>query len=166
MMDGIKSWIITLMVAAIVGEILLMIAPQGNVSKILKIAVSVFFLGCFLTPFATLGSGGLEDISFDYHSGVEENTSALDDTMQQQTLDEFKRNIVQIITVNLKDLEITPQKIDVQVNMLEDHSIQIDCIEIWLDSSYRSQEKTVTDKFHNVFGYKTQLLLHYGEEAP
>ena len=34
MMEGIKNWIIALMVAAIVGEILLMIAPQGNVSKI------------------------------------------------------------------------------------------------------------------------------------
>lgn len=164
-MDGIKSWIITLMAAAIAGEILLMIAPQGNVSKILKIAVSVFFLGCFLTPFATLGSGGLKDISFDYQGEVGENTSALDQTMQEQTLKEFERNIVQIVTVNLRDIEIPAEKIEVEVNMLEDDSIQIDCIEICLDSSYRPQEKKAADRLHDVFGYKTRLLLHFGEEA-
>ena len=164
MMEGIKNWIIALMVAAIVGEILLMIAPQGNVSKILKVAVSVFFLGCFLTPFAALGSGGMEQLSFDYQSGVNSNTSALDETMQQQTLVQFEKNIVQIAVVNLKDLDIPPQKIEAEVNMQEDNSIQIDCINIWLDSSYQSREKAAADQLHSVFGYKTQLLFHYGEE--
>ncbi len=46
-MEGIKNWVTVLMVSAIVGEMILLIAPPGNISKVLKIAVSVFFLGCF-----------------------------------------------------------------------------------------------------------------------
>ena len=105
-----------------------------------------------------------EQISFDYQSGVNSNTSALDETMQQQTLVQFEKNIVQIAVVNLKDLDIPPQKIEAEVNMQEDNSIQIDCINIWLDSSYQSREKAAADQLHSVFGYKTQLLFHYGEE--
>ncbi len=163
MMEEIKNWIIVLMVAAIVGEILLMLAPQGNVSKILKIAVSVFFLGCFLAPFAALGDGDLEKISFDYQSGVNSNAAELDETMQQQTLEEFKNNIEQIASVNLKDLEISAQKIEAEVNMQEENSIQIDCISIWLDSSFQPKEKTIENQMHSIFGYKTKLLFYYGE---
>ncbi len=163
MMEGIKNWIIVLMVSAVVGEILLMVAPQGNVTKILKVAVSVFFLGCFLAPFAALGNGDLEKISFDYHNEVNSNSAVLDETMQQQTLEEFERNIVQIAAVNLRDLEISPQKIETEINMQEDHSIQIDCIHIWLDSSFQSKEQAMESQLHRVFGYKTEFLFYYEE---
>lgn len=162
-MEGIKNWVTVLMVSAVVGEMILLIAPPGNISKVLKIAVSVFFLGCFLTPFATLGNEGLEKFSFDYQSKVNSNTSALDETMQQQILDQFQKNIVQIISVNLDDLDVSAQKIEVAINMQEDTSIQMECINIWLDSSYQAKEKIMTDQLHSVFGYKTQILFHYEE---
>jgi len=57
-METLRTWALTVAIAALAGGIVRLLAPKGAVEKALRTAVAVFLLSAFLTPL--FAQGGLD----------------------------------------------------------------------------------------------------------
>ena len=91
----IKSYIITITSTIILNEILLLILPDGNMKKYIKVVCAIVILIIILTPFITIFTGGgttiqIQDILNGFNQSYIEKT---DIDIYQNYVDKiFERN--------------------------------------------------------------------------
>ncbi len=62
-MDALKQWMVCIVICAIIGAVVNIISPKGNMERVMKVAVSSFLMCAFLSPFI---SGVSTDISLEF----------------------------------------------------------------------------------------------------
>ena len=82
-MNEIIAWVLCISVASIVGGLVRVLAPNGNVQTALHTAVGVFLIACFLLPLLNLKTIDWSTI-LEFNAAYESNQT-LADTVTQQT---------------------------------------------------------------------------------
>lgn len=120
-MDTVKQWVLTVVIAAAAGAIVLMLSPEGEVNKSVKTAVSLFLMAAMIMPFA---------------KGVELNLGdifAESEAEQPDLTDSVCEQMKAALTVKIQDIleenGIKYENINIDMN-IEDNEITVNGIEI------------------------------------
>lgn len=103
-MDSIKQWAMTICFAALAAGLANIIAPKGNLEKVYKFAVSLFFLCCVLVPLFSLKGISL---NMNLQSVTQQNNN-LQKTVDEQKLSETQSSVSALITEACKKKGVTP----------------------------------------------------------
>ena len=126
-MEAIKSWASAVCFAALAAGMAGILTPRGNLEKISKFAVSLFFLCCILMPVFKFRQVSLQLPAVQTTSG---QTSTLEQTVQKQSGEQAEEKLSEIVKNECIRNGVTPQS--VQVSLATD-----------ADGSYRIREVSV-----------------------
>lgn len=121
-MDSIKQWVMTVCFAALAAGLANIIAPKGNMEKVYKFAVSVFFLCCVLVPLFDLKGVSLH---MNLASTPQQQNSTLQRTVQEQELSETKDSVSALITSTCQKSGVTPASVTVNAQISQSGVISI-----------------------------------------
>lgn len=127
MMEHIRSWILSIAMAALAGGLVWLLAPKGNVQKAVRTLVAVFLLSAFIMPLFT-NSGVNLDWVFPDDAQTPTN-AALDDTVSQQLKTAVEAEMKRQIEAVLGAHGIAGQ-ISLDTSILPDGSIEIVTAEV------------------------------------
>jgi len=153
-MEAIKEWAFSICAAAIAGAAVELISPSGNIKKMVKITVSVFFLTCMLSPMIDLGIDAFYGYG-EYEPAPE--TEHFETQVEDEMLKIFTQNIQEKVNNALEECKIKDAKIKTKINIGEDFSISISEIKISLGKEYAEKEGEVTDLLCERFGAKVNI---------
>ncbi len=153
-MEAIKDWAFSICAAAIAGAAAELISPSGNIKKMVKITVSVFFLTCMLSPVLELGIDAFYGYG-EYEPAPE--TEQFGGQVEEEKLKIFAQNIQDKVNDTLEECEIKDAKIKTNINIGEDFSISISEIKISLGKEYAEKESEVTSLLCERFGAKVNI---------
>ena len=141
-MDSLKAWAVTICFAALAAGLANIIAPKGNMEKVYKFAVSLFFLCCVLTPLFHLKGISLQmNIQTQTQSQLQSGT--LQKTVDAQKLAQAESGVSELITQACKDNGVTPLNVSVKAAMGSDGAISISGAEITLKKADFSQKDVI-----------------------
>ena len=121
-MQSLRTWALSIAMAALAGGVVWLLAPKGNVQKALRALIAVFLLCAFLTPFFTRGGIGLDWILPDIQNTPTNPT--LEETVARQLKTAVEEEIAKRMQAVLDERKITGQ-ISLDTSILPDGSIEI-----------------------------------------
>lgn len=141
-MDAVRDWALSVCAASVCGGIVYLLSPSGSLEKVLKIAVSVFFLTCLLSPVIT----DWRDININGESfsiSQDKNAQEYQNIYQHQVLEECRKSIRKLTYDILAENSLAAQKIEAIINIGGDNSIIIKQIELYMDEAYENQKEKI-----------------------
>ncbi|MCL1952869.1 MAG: hypothetical protein FWF60_08590 [Oscillospiraceae bacterium] len=121
-MEQLRTWALSVAMAALAGGVVWLLAPKGSVQKALRTLIAVFLLCAFLTPFFTRADINLDWILPDTRRSPE--TPALEDTVARQLKTAVEEEIAKRINAVLSGRGAAGQ-ISLDTSILPDGSIEI-----------------------------------------
>lgn len=131
-MEQIKQWAVNICITLIVTGVFSMLIPQGNMEKVMRFAVSTFFLCCLLLPFFT----GLPELEWEWE--IETYSAAadpLESTVKEQLQALSERNVERVVREMLENAGITAEKIEADIHISEENSVSISRVTVVLKES-------------------------------
>ena len=104
-MESLKSWAMTICFAAVAAGLANIVAPKGNLEKVYKFAVSLFFLCCVLVPLFNLKGISLRISS---QGSTQQQNNNLQSTVQDQKLKLTESSVSELIIDSCGKIGITP----------------------------------------------------------
>jgi stage III sporulation protein AF len=127
-MDSIKQWAMTICFAALAAGLANIIAPKGNLEKVYKFAVSLFFLCCVLVPLFNL-----KGISLNMNlQSVTQQNSNLQKTVDEQKLSEIQSSVSALITEACQKKGVTPLSVTTKAVIDKSGNIAISSVVVKL----------------------------------
>lgn len=152
-MDFIKNWILIVVSTAVIGSIILILAPGGTTEKAVKTVVSLLLLLAFIVPFA--GRKYSDYLLYEIKPENNETTVDAEKILTQLTATELENLVADIL--NRASVAYDEIKVTVSGNGNE---IIIESITIFLpdDSNYNNQEvkKLLLEKI----GYNVEVVVN------
>lgn len=157
-MEYVKQYAFSICVSALAATLCHMILPNSNISKVLKTAISVFFLSSLLSPFLA---------DFDILYEIERYTPIIPSSQQQiieeQTneyvIQQFELKIKELILRDLKNIGIDPVNITVSIRENDDDSLSVENVEIFLSQNDSRYKTDVAIKTKNITQCQPQIYL-------
>lgn len=123
-MEAIKSWVMTICFAAIAAGMAGIIAPSGNLEKIFKYVISLFFLACILVPVFNLKNIKIDEfIPAVSQSSTDSNSQP--DFVARQAIDQTKSNLSDLICGCCKTYGVTPLFVYIDVSQSSGGQINV-----------------------------------------
>lgn len=158
MMETLKDWAFSLCLAIVAGEIMIMILPKSNTTKIFKFVLSTFFLGVIIFPF--LG-GSIEldiDLSSDIVYPATQNAQNLDSIVRSQMADQLEK----VTQKYLKEKEVYNPKI--QVQLIDQENATLFETTITLTSIDKPKAHTIQKELEKLLGTTVTLIFSDKDE--
>lgn len=150
-MEGIREWVLAVCAAAIGGGLVHMLAPQGNVQKVLKVSLSVFFLCCLLSP---VWSGDLQ-LEFEQAQDAPEGTQRTEELQQayEDTIEaQVRAQLAEAVRIRLGENGITCLQIVINTTTTQTGSIDISSVTVELDEGYSDRAEDVEREVEELLG--------------
>ena len=158
-MNEIKQWAVNVCVTLAATGIFSMLIPHGNMEKVMKFAVSVFFLSCLLFPFFT----GLPELQWNAQESTGVPYENIQETMNRQFLELSRKRIEQIVGQILAAEGIQPEKITADIHISEDNSVSINKVTVTLNGTSRLTADRMRSIIKEQTGIETETMLISGE---
>lgn len=157
MVEYIKQYVFSVCVSALVVTLIQMFLPQKGVSKVMKMAISVFFLSSLISPF--LLDFDIDD-EIEKYSLVtfEENTNLLEKT-DEYIISQFELKIKELILTELKTIEVDPVNLEVKISKKLDESLYIESVKIFLTKNDMLYQTDVFFKVKSITLCEPQIYL-------
>lgn len=147
-MDSIKQWAMTICFAALAAGLANIIAPKGNLEKVYKFAVSLFFLCCVLVPLFNL-----KGISLNINmQSVSQQNSNLQKTVDEQKLSETQSSVSALITETCKKKGVTPLSVTTKAAIDKSGNISISSAVIKLKKDNLVKKAEITTAVKDELG--------------
>ena len=158
-MNEIKKWAVNVCVTLAATGVFSMLIPHGSMEKVMKFAVSVFFLSCLLFPFVTdlprLQWNALESAGTPYEN--------VQETMNRQFLELSRKRIEHIVRQILDTEGIQPEKIIADIHISEDNSVSINKVTVTLSEKNRLMAGRMRSIIKEQTGIEIETMLISGE---
>lgn len=148
-------------VTLVVTSIFMMLLPSGHMTKIVKFAVHLFLLIAIVAPF--IGS------PIDFSAKAEaftweqnETAKSLNELADEQLLRSFEKSLRLQAEAVFKKYEIAPEKIEFNMNVRSDRSIDISKLEILLKGSDKDRCGKAVRELNEMFGVTAVLTFTDG----
>lgn len=146
-MDGLREWAFGLCAAAIACGLMRILTPKSSMEHVFSAVVSVFFLGCILSPIL-LGTIDA-DISLtspdELREQLEQRTRGLEDTLNDEFTESASESIRLAAQQTLEEMGVDYRNIYIHTNENEQNSISISECEVTLDASYQSRHTQIRE---------------------
>jgi hypothetical protein len=151
-MDAIKSWAVTICLAALAAGIAGIIAPSGKMEKVYKFAVSLFFLCCMLVPLFSIKGISLGKISLDYTSNSVPNRE-IASTVNEQAIHLAQQNVAALVKNCCLSCGAEPKSVTVKVAASGTNSaMSVESAEVTLKTADMQKKQKIADAVMNKLG--------------
>lgn len=113
-MEQLKAWATTLCFAAVAAGMAGILAPTGNLEKVYKFVVSVFFLSCVLVPLFQIRHISLPQQAL--AAGNATTSYGIEDTVRRQQEDAVKLQLNEMISECAKKYGVSPKIITMELS--------------------------------------------------
>lgn len=136
-MDSVKAWAISICMASLAGTLAHFLSPSGNIQRIFKVVISVFFITVMIYPIVGLTTDDIGDVidGYTYADSYADNVDDIADVVLKQSVAQIKSGVRDV----LRTLEIDEAEITVNTDIADDDSIVISSVEITVGEEYRSE---------------------------
>lgn len=111
-MDGIKQWVLSIAISAVVGAIILMLSPGGATDRSVKTAVSLFLMASLMSPFIKNVDFSLPEIEV-----YEQSDEVKQSDLNQVVTDEFKAAVEKKIGEILTQCGINEGQVNIDITV-------------------------------------------------
>lgn len=155
-MEGIRFIGLSICITTVVTSIFSMLAPDSKLDKVLKFAISLFFLTSIISPFVNNKLDFRIELS-DITQRVQ--TRELSQNVQSQFLSIAKGNLENTIENTLLRENISPKKVEVLINISEDNSISINKLMVYIEKNDEQKKQTIEKLVKDSVGYAPQIII-------
>lgn len=148
-------------ITLVVTSIFMMLLPSGHMTKIVKFAVHLFLLIAIVTPFIGKPidfSAKAEAFTWEQN----ETAKSLNELADEQLLRSFEKSLRLQAEAVFKKYEIAPEKIEFNMNVRSDRSIDISKLEILLKGSDKDRCDKAVRELNEMFGVTAVLAFTDG----
>lgn len=149
-MDAIKSWAVTVCLAALAAGIAGIVAPSGKLEKTYRFAVSLFFLCCMVTPLFGLRHIALPEISQTAAAGVSDADGFQSDVAEQTRL-LAEQNLKAAVQSCCQTAGAAPLSVSVGLKG-SGSALSLSSVTVTLRSSQMSQQDAVSSAIRTQLG--------------
>lgn len=149
-MEALKSWGITVCLAALAAGVAGIIAPGGKMDKVYKFAVSLFFLCCMLVPLFNLKNIPLGSVNLANTYTASGNN--LDSTVKTQEKLLARQKIAKLIKSCCESCGVKPLGVDVYLKNDSASQISVDNIEVTLRAKDMPKKSDIEENIKNRLG--------------
>lgn len=154
-METIRQWAVSICITLVATAIFSMLIPKGNMEKVMKFMLSIFFISCLLAPFL----GGMPQIDLAAEAAELTNYTAINEQMQDQIRQLSEANLCRAIDEMLQQEGYQAKKVEAEVNILEDDSISITNITVTLEQTEEKNVQRVREFVEKQTAIHTQIIL-------
>ena len=148
-MLDIKQWSVVLCICAVICAIIEIMAPGGNMDKILKTVLSGFVLCALIVPLKNI------DLSFDFSVPYTQDFPEQEETqqlLQEQTLTLAEHKIKLLAQAELDKIDVTPENIKIFTDNSDISSISIITIEVTVKENYSNKTDMIKSGLEQALG--------------
>ncbi len=151
-MDGISSWALSISICAVICTIVEVLISDSRLEKTVRFILGVFMVCAVIFPLGSVISG-FSSISLDESSSIE-----VDDKLSAQQEELIKSQISMLIEGTLEDMEIYPEKIEVNMDIDENESISLITAEVTLSKEYVESAGAVVEAVMSELGLECEVV--------
>ncbi|MFZ2538293.1 MAG: stage III sporulation protein AF [Oscillospiraceae bacterium] len=153
-MEGIRLIGISICITTVVTSIFSMLTPNTKLDKVLKFAISLFFLTSIVSPFVNNKLDFRIDISDITQTP---QTRELSQSIENQFVSIAKSNIENTVGNLLLRENISSKKIEVLININEDNSISINKLMVYINKSDEKRKQDIEKIVKEGAGFAPQV---------
>ncbi|MCI8496907.1 MAG: hypothetical protein HFE85_01485 [Clostridiales bacterium] len=150
-MEALKNWAVSICFAGIAAAVAQMLFPAGSMQKVFRIAVSAFFLCCFVSPLLSIGPS-LELSIPEIRGEADSTAEALEQEIERQLQASVEAKVKSLIEDAIAAQKIKPQKIIVRMDTGEDGGIVMKQVTIVLEKKDVQSSLAVKGAVQNALG--------------
>lgn len=155
-MQIIRNWALIICFASIACSMLEIMAPNGNMEKIMRFVFGIFMLCAVVNPLiVTLQNINLDIKTDNKDYTIEDFTDHFDTKVNEVAID----NIKEIIISELNLIDIKPRKVDVFMDMKDKDCISIKEITVTLDKKNSNKQEEVKKVLEKKLGIKINVAV-------
>ena len=157
-METIKEWAFTVCITMVGAALFSMLVPKGSMKKTVQFTISLFFLVSIVSPLIQ------SPLTLDFESllGSYDNQSVqanVENTANEQIKSLAAKKTEDVVLEKLKEKNVQPEKIAVNVNINEDGSICINDISIFLYKENAQEQKNLQTFIESELEIETQVFV-------
>jgi hypothetical protein len=156
-MEHIKQYAFSLCVCALISTLILMLIPKSNLSKVVKITLSVFFLSSFLSPFLWNIDLKSEIERYSPISFEEEYNKQYLKT-NEYLINEVQLEVERIVLSELSNIGVQAIDVDIKIKNTNYQEFYIESVEIYLNKEDIKYQTDVYLKAKEVTGINPQII--------
>ena len=158
-MEHILNWSSVLCVLSFVCVISEFFILPGNLEKFMRSILYIFFTCVLITFFS------FKNMNFNFcnlKKNFDENKKSKINTekLNMDICMVFKDKIENIVSSNLKSIEIKPKKIDVIMNLNDNNCISINKCKVYIDESDINKKEKILDEVQKILNLKPEIEVY------
>ena len=155
-MEHILNWSSVLCVLSFVCVISEFFILPGNLEKFMRSILYIFFTCVLITFFS------FKNMNFNFcnlKKNFDENKKSKINTekLNMDICMVFKDKIENIVSSNLKSIEIKPKKIDVIMNLNDNNCISINKCKVYIDKGDMDKKEKIVEKIEETLNLKSEV---------
>jgi len=163
-MDAIRQWAFSICSAMVACGIAGLILPRGNLEKMFRLSVSVFFLCCLLSPVLLPKSALRFDLKEYTQEDIQERADAVTRVAEDQSLEAARENLEKIIGEKLGEMGIKYRVITINIITNGQSDQIVDTVEIVLDRQHEREHQQILSDLKETFDLDFRLGYEQLEE--
>lgn len=158
-MEHILNWSSVLCVLSFVCVISEFFILPGNLEKFMRSILYIFFTCVLITFFS------FKNMNFNFcnlKKNFDENKKSKINTekLNMDICMVFKDKIENIVSSNLKSIEIKPKKIDVIMNLNDNNCISISKCKVYIDKGDINKKEKILDEVQKILNLKPEIEVY------
>lgn len=135
-MTAISSWAVVICIAAVICGVLELLAPSSKMNGILRFVFGGFMLCAIIVPLSEI------DLDLSTVPQVEDVTSSMTDSANEQSVDYLKKSITELVEKNLSEIPVEAEEISIDMDIDEDNCINMITVRLKISAKdlYLSQK--------------------------
>lgn len=151
-MEGIKQLILGLAISSVLGALVIIFAPNGNLSRTIRIAVSLFLIAMIIIPASNIAKSGSFSTEMPDYSQDDIDTSEIQSTLEEQIKKKTEKSVEEVVS------ECGASNAEIIVSTSEtDSKISIDSVKVILPIQYMSIYNKIEKNIYSKLGIKADV---------
>lgn len=153
-MDAVRSWAMTACLAALAAGIAGMLVPKGNMEKMFRFALALFFLCSVLSPLLALRHVTLQSAGISVSSA---GTAALSSAVAEQTRAQVCENLEKQVRAVCTAQGVSPVSVEVYVEQDDSGAYDPQSAQVTLPAAQMEKAQAVAAAVQSTLGFAAQV---------
>lgn len=145
-MTAISSWAVVICIAAVICGVLELLAPSSRMNGILRFVFGGFMLCAIIIPLSEI------DLDLSTIPPVEDITSSMTDSANEQSVDYLKKSIAELVEKNLAEIPVEAKEISIDMDIDEDNCINMITVRLKISAKDLHLSQEIENKISGELG--------------
>jgi len=156
-MGAIRQWAFSLCVVMVACGMMSMLLPKTNLDKMFRMAVSVFFMCCLLSPFVLQSPQLRIEVQQMSQQEIQHRAQRLTAVADVQSEQAFKNELEKIVGQNLAGKGINYTDITIHITTKGQNGEAVPVVDIELDREHEPEHQSIRRQLMSELGLEVRL---------